>query len=59
MNSKILHQSNENFALRTQFLVVLSIVDNTQNFHDKSVENELEYEIELWINYQKNYWTKQ
>jgi len=34
-NSETSHQSNENFALRTQFPVVLSIVDKTQNFMTK------------------------
>jgi hypothetical protein len=34
MKSKTSHPSNENFTLRTQFPVVLSIVDKTQNFHD-------------------------
>jgi len=35
MKSKTSHPSNENFALRIQFPVELSIVDKTQNFHDK------------------------
>jgi len=35
MNSKISHQSNENFALQTQFSFDCSIVERFQNFHDK------------------------
>jgi hypothetical protein len=38
MKSKTSHQNNENFVLRTQFPVVLNIVDKTQNFHDKWIE---------------------
>jgi len=36
MKSKTSHQSNENFVWETQFPVVLSIVDKSQNFHDKT-----------------------
>jgi len=42
MKSKTSHPSNENFTLRTQFPVVLSIVDKTQNFHDKYL-NEINF----------------
>jgi len=35
MKSMTSHRSNENFALRIQFPVELSIVDKIQNFHDK------------------------
>ncbi|MDO9324069.1 MAG: hypothetical protein Q7T80_03830 [Methanoregula sp.] len=35
MKSKTSHQSNENFALQTQFPFVCSIVRSFQNFHDK------------------------
>ncbi|MEI7649556.1 MAG: hypothetical protein WCJ47_07620, partial [Methanomicrobiales archaeon] len=38
MKSKTSHQSNENFALQTQFPFVCFIVGWFQNFHDKTLK---------------------